>query len=506
MMMASHSIRKMWPLGLEIVLCLLAILIVPNAFAGQVTLAWDRNTESDLAGYRIHYGNSGGSYTQHIDAYNVTTYTVTGLTEGLTYYFAATAYDSSGNESGYSNQVSCAVPPDQQEVEGSGPLSQSDWIVEYVDSEERIGENGSAENAFDGNKNSFWHTKWYRGADPLPHEIRIDLGGDYLINGFKYLPRQDMVNGRIADYEFYVSPDGVSWGAAVAAGRFPNTTEEQTVSFPAVPGAYVRLVALKEVNGNPWTSVAELNVIGASATNLAPESTIDSPSGNVTISAGGSVDFRGSGSDPDWDVPLSYSWDFGDPSIPVARVQNPGLVKFLKAGTYTVKFTVTDAQGLSDPSPATRMVTVRGVSGPLGRSAWKVKYVDSQELVGENGAAVNVFDGNRNSIWHSKWYQGSAPLPHQIQIDLGGSYVINGFKYLPRQDMANGRIADYQFYVSADGVNWGTAVAAGRFPNTTVEQTVSFPEVPGRYVRLVALKEVNGKPWTSMAELNVLGY
>jgi hypothetical protein len=505
-MTVSNSTRKIGTLGLGVVLWVIFSLIVSNAFAGQVKLAWDPNTESDLAGYRIHCGTASGSYTMHIDVHKVTTYTVTGLTEGQTYYFAATAYDASGNESGHSNQVTCTVPSGQPPVEGSGPLSQSDWIVEHVDSEELVGENGRAENAFDGNRNTFWHSKWYRGADPLPHEIRIDLGGDYLITGFKYLPRQDMANGRIADYQFYVSEDGVNWGPAVAAGRFPNTTVEQTVSFQAVPGSYVRLVALKEVNGNPWTTVAELNVLGASAKNLAPESTIDSPSGNVTISVGGSVDFRGSGSDPDWDVPLSYSWNFGDPSIPVARVQNPGLVKFLKAGTYTVKFTVTDAQGLSDPSPATRTITVRGDSGPLGRSVWKVKYVDSQELVGENGAATNVFDGNRNSIWHSKWYQGADSLPHEIQIDLGGNYVINGFKYLPRQNMANGRIADYQFYVSQDGVKWGSAVATGRFPNTTAEQTVSFPEVPGRYVRLVALKEVNGNPWTSVAELNVLGY
>ena len=68
-------------------------------------LAWDPNTESDLAGYRVHYGTASGSYTVHTDVHNVTTYTVTGLTAGQTYYFAATAYDASGNESGYSNPV-----------------------------------------------------------------------------------------------------------------------------------------------------------------------------------------------------------------------------------------------------------------------------------------------------------------------------------------------------------------------------------------------------------------
>lgn len=76
------------------------------AWAGTATLIWDPNAESDLAGYRVHYGTSPGSYTQVQDAGNVTEQTLNNLTEGQTYYFAVTAYDTSGNESGYSNEVS----------------------------------------------------------------------------------------------------------------------------------------------------------------------------------------------------------------------------------------------------------------------------------------------------------------------------------------------------------------------------------------------------------------
>ena len=109
-MIASKSISRIWILGFEIVVCIIIGLIASNAMAAQATLAWDPNTESDLAGYRVHYGTASGSYTVHTDVHNVTTYTVTGLTAGQTYYFAATAYDASGNESGYSNPVSYAVP------------------------------------------------------------------------------------------------------------------------------------------------------------------------------------------------------------------------------------------------------------------------------------------------------------------------------------------------------------------------------------------------------------
>ncbi len=78
---------------------------------GSATLSWaapTTNTDgtplTDLAGYKIYYGTSPGNYTTSIDIGNVTTYTITNLSTG-TYYFTVTAYDSSGIESSYSNQV-----------------------------------------------------------------------------------------------------------------------------------------------------------------------------------------------------------------------------------------------------------------------------------------------------------------------------------------------------------------------------------------------------------------
>ena len=77
--------------------------------------------------------------------------------------------------------------------------------------------------------------------------------------------------------------------------------------------------------------------------------------------------------------------------------------------------------------------------------------------------------------------------------------------FAPARWPPNGTIAGYQFYVSADGTTWGTAVAAGTLAANTSEKTVRFTAKTGRYVRLVALSEMNGKPWTSAAELNIFG-
>jgi hypothetical protein len=73
---------------------------------GTISLTWDSNTDPDLGGYRVYYGTASGSYSHSTDVGNVTTFSLTGLTKGQTYFIVATAYDASQNESGYSNEVS----------------------------------------------------------------------------------------------------------------------------------------------------------------------------------------------------------------------------------------------------------------------------------------------------------------------------------------------------------------------------------------------------------------
>lgn len=70
------------------------------------TLTWNANTDSDLAGYRVYYGTSSRNYPNSISVGKVTSATVSGLTVGTTYYFALKAFDTSGNLSGYSAEVS----------------------------------------------------------------------------------------------------------------------------------------------------------------------------------------------------------------------------------------------------------------------------------------------------------------------------------------------------------------------------------------------------------------
>ncbi|MBI5585757.1 MAG: fibronectin type III domain-containing protein, partial [Deltaproteobacteria bacterium] len=91
------------------------LFLVVQAQAAQVTLAWDPNTETDLAGYKLYYGTSSGNYSNSVAMGNVTTYIVANLTDGVTYYFSLTAIDQEGFESGYSNEISyTSTPPTTQ--------------------------------------------------------------------------------------------------------------------------------------------------------------------------------------------------------------------------------------------------------------------------------------------------------------------------------------------------------------------------------------------------------
>lgn len=72
----------------------------------QVKMAWNASTSKDVTGYRIHYGIARGTYIASILLGNVTSVTIPGLAEGVTYHFAVSAINAAGLESGFSNEVS----------------------------------------------------------------------------------------------------------------------------------------------------------------------------------------------------------------------------------------------------------------------------------------------------------------------------------------------------------------------------------------------------------------
>ena len=120
--LVGQKIKSLHRLVLSGCLCVLVLLfLAAPALSADVTLAWDPNSEADLEGYGVYFklGASGPPYDlfgyvtlQELNDPDNPAFAVTGLEKGSSYYFAVTAYDTAGNESGYSTPV-CAQIGDQ---------------------------------------------------------------------------------------------------------------------------------------------------------------------------------------------------------------------------------------------------------------------------------------------------------------------------------------------------------------------------------------------------------
>jgi beta-galactosidase len=86
------------------------------------------------------------------------------------------------------------------------PLPRDRWSVEFVDSEELEGEDGRAENVFDDDVETIWHSEWFASKPAHPHSLAIDLGEIQTVGGFRYVPRPTDSPGRIKEFKFYARP------------------------------------------------------------------------------------------------------------------------------------------------------------------------------------------------------------------------------------------------------------------------------------------------------------
>src|ERR1017187_8921722 len=115
------------------------------------------------------------------------------------------------------------------------------------------------------------------------------------------------------------------------------------------------------------------------------------------------------------------------------------------------------------------------------------RVIDTDSEDSDNGnVAANAFDGNADTIWHTRWTPENDPMPHHLTIDLGRAVIFKGITYLPRQDGANGRIAGCEIYCSTEPNSWAAPTAKVKWPNTDQLQTVTFNQpVKARYLKVV---------------------
>ncbi len=199
---------------------LISLFITSVPLAANVTLSWDPpttnsdgSTLTDLAGYKIYSGLSSGNYTQSVNAGNVTSYAFTSLAAGTTYYFAITAYDTSGNESIVSNEINKTIA----------------LVTYYCDKDN----DGYANTAMDGT---------CTGTGCQPAGCQTTAGNDCNDNNANVNPGasdtncngiDDNCNGQV-DEGYVATATTCGVGACSAAGQF--TCQSGTVVNTCSPG------------------------------------------------------------------------------------------------------------------------------------------------------------------------------------------------------------------------------------------------------------------------------
>lgn len=133
----------------------------------------------------------------------------------------------------------------------------------------------------------------------------------------------------------------------------------------------------------------------------------------------------------------------------------------------------------------------------LSRKGWTILGVKGEE-------PYALLDGNPATSWKQP---PGFEFPVDLVIDLGREQSLIGFKYHPDQGMwGHGAISDYEFYVSTDNVNWKLA-DKGEFSNiknNRVWQIKKFEPILGRFIKLRALKNVDGSKEIGYAEVDIL--
>jgi hypothetical protein len=175
---------------------------------------------------------------------------------------------------------------------------------------------------------------------------------------------------------------------------------------------------------------------------------------------------------------------------PVARQMLRSLYQYMDSAAFA-------------PSQSLDIKLVRSLlRKPSLLSQAKVVNVDSEATSHEGG---NAIDGNPTTIWHTEWEGNPPGYPHQVTIELEEHTEIKGLIYLPRQDMSNGWIAEYEVYVSTDGTNWGEPIASGNFQEGRDKKKIIFGKIQkAKFIRFVAVSGFDGQIFASVAELDAI--
>jgi hypothetical protein len=218
--------------------------LVAAAGNSQATLTWIASPGA--TGYDVRRSTtSGGAYSTIATNFNGVSYTDTGLSNAITYYYVVSALNSAG---GSANSSQTSVVP--------GSLNRLFWVASSSTSG-----SDSPGNALDGNLTTRWSTDTSQASGQW---FQVDMGSANVFNRL-ILNAVNSANDYPRGYQVTVSNDGVDWSSPVATGT--GSSSITTITFSTQVARYLRITQTGSVAGTFW-SIDEFNVMGTSP--LAP--------------------------------------------------------------------------------------------------------------------------------------------------------------------------------------------------------------------------------------------
>ena len=399
----------------------IVLLITVETYSAQTTLAWDTNSENDLAGYTLHYGIATASYDNSIDVKNVISYTVTNLVENETYFFAVTAYDTSSNESDYSLEVSYTVPDTTPPTDTTPPsvpnsltanaISDTQIDISWVSSIDdvavagyKIFKNG-IEIAVTGNT-SYQDTGLTPSTTYLYSVSAFDATGNESIKSLESSattqsppnnpPVLDPIGNKLIDegtlLSFTVSATDIDGDTLTFTEN--NTPpgaifDESSLTFSWTPtytqaGTYTMTCTVDDGKESDSETIS----IVVNNVNQPP---ILDPMDNIIVNEGNTVVLTPTANDPDGDS-LSFTYSGW-------MTSNTKTTTFDDAGVHSVTVTVSDG---SESDSKTISITVNNVNRPPVLDTIADITVDEGDTIVLNPTATDP-DGDTLSFTYSGW-------------------------------------------------------------------------------------------------------
>lgn len=180
---------------------------------------------------------------------------------------------------------------------GTAPtIAKEEWeVTDYSDQEptenSSTGNSQVAANIIDGDRETFWHSRYSDGEAPLPHYITVDMGTKHEATGFQFVQREGISAGakrvRTEDLEVRVSNDGEDF-QRVDEYTLENTGRPQQVELSSPQTfRYFKLVFKSSFDADPRTSMAEVGVIPRNSGNASSTQRFRKPDRHRTVLRGG---------------------------------------------------------------------------------------------------------------------------------------------------------------------------------------------------------------------------